>query len=182
MTSHCNVDVHFPNDQCGLATFHVLIGPFAYLLWRSIFSSLFPPPLLSTSYIFFVSIPPLLLYLYYYYFIEVQLINNIVLASGVQESESDINIYLHSFSYFFPYRSSQNIEQSSLCYYIQQAPVVVLYIVVCVYVNPKLPIYLPSPNPWGVQGSAVQIQRNMLPGKTVMQSIRSRRQKMLQNK
>ena len=36
-----------------------------------------------------------------YFFIEVELIYNVVLVSGIQQSDSD-QIYIYSFSYSFP--------------------------------------------------------------------------------
>ena len=53
-------------------------------------------------------------FLLFYFFIEVQLNYNVVLVSGVQQSDSVI--YSFSDSFFFPYRLLQNIEYSSLCY------------------------------------------------------------------
>ena len=49
------------------------------------------------------------------------MINNVVLVSGVQQSDSDIYIYIYIykralFQILFPYRLLQNIEYSSLCY------------------------------------------------------------------
>ena len=45
------------------------------------------------------------------------MINNVVLISGVQRSDSDIDIRLPTlFQVVFPFMVLQNIEQSSLCY------------------------------------------------------------------
>ena len=55
--------------------------------------------------------------------------------------------YIHSFSLFFPYKSLQSIEQSSLCYTVSlylAYLVYIQYVQQYVYVNPNLPIY-PSP-------------------------------------
>ena len=50
-------------------------------------------------------------------FIGVQLIYNVVLVSGVQQSESVIHIHISTlFKILFPHRSLKSIEQSSLCY------------------------------------------------------------------
>ena len=45
------------------------------------------------------------------------MINNVVLVSGVQQSDSVIHIHISIlFQILFPFRLLQNIEQSSLCY------------------------------------------------------------------
>ena len=45
------------------------------------------------------------------------MINNVVLVSGVQQSDSVINIHISIlFQILFPFRLLHNIEQSSLCY------------------------------------------------------------------
>ena len=90
-------------------------------------------------------------FLFYFIFIGVQLIYNVVLVSGVQQSESVIHIHISTlFQILFPYRSLQRIEQSSLCYTVGPYQLPILYTVVCtVYVNPNLPIYPFSPLiPW----------------------------------
>ena len=44
------------------------------------------------------------------------MINNVVLVSGVQQSNSVIRIHVYIlFQILFPFRLLQNIEQSSLC-------------------------------------------------------------------
>ena len=44
------------------------------------------------------------------------MINNVVLVSGVQQSDSVIHIHVSIlFQILFPFRLLQNIEQSSLC-------------------------------------------------------------------
>ena len=49
--------------------------------------------------------------------IGVELIYNVVLVSGVQQSASVIHIHIFIlFQILFPYRSLQSIEWSSLCY------------------------------------------------------------------
>ena len=45
-----------------------------------------------------------------------ELINNIVLVSGIQQSDSVIHVSI-LFQILFPFRLLQNIEQSSLCFY-----------------------------------------------------------------
>ena len=53
----------------------------------------------------------------FFLYIEVQLINNLVLVSGVQQSESVIHIHvLIHFQIFFKVTLLWNIEQSSLYY------------------------------------------------------------------
>ena len=60
---------------------------------------------------------------FFSFYMGEELINNVVLASGIQESdsviqESDSVIYTHVsilFQILFPFRLLQNIEQSSLC-------------------------------------------------------------------
>ena len=49
------------------------------------------------------------------FYIEVQLINNVVLLSGVQQSDSVIHVSIH-FQIFFQVRLLQNFEQSSPYY------------------------------------------------------------------
>ena len=45
------------------------------------------------------------------------MINNVVLVSGVQQSDSAIHIHVSIlFQILFPFRLLHNIEQSSLCY------------------------------------------------------------------
>ena len=45
------------------------------------------------------------------------MINNVVLVSAVQQSDSVIHIHVSIlFQILFPFRLLQNIEQSSLCY------------------------------------------------------------------
>ena len=45
------------------------------------------------------------------------MIDNVMLVSGVQQSDSVIHIYVPIlFQILFPFRLLQNIEQSSLCY------------------------------------------------------------------
>ena len=50
-----------------------------------------------------------------YFFIEVQLIYNVVLVSGVQQSHSDIYTHIYSFQILFHHRLSQGVDYSSLC-------------------------------------------------------------------
>ena len=65
------------------------------------------------------------------FFIEVELIYNVVLVSGVQQSNSVIYIYI-KFQILFPYRSLQNIEYSPLCSTVGPCWLSILYTVVCI--------------------------------------------------
>ena len=57
------------------------------------------------------------LFLNFLFYIGVELINNVVLASGLQQSDSAIHIHLSILlQILFPCRLLKNIEQSSLCY------------------------------------------------------------------
>ena len=57
------------------------------------------------------------LFFFFKSFIGVQLIYNVVLVLGVQQSESVIHIHISTlFQILFPHRPLQSIEQSFLCY------------------------------------------------------------------
>ena len=59
------------------------------------------------------------------------MINNVVLVSGVQQSDSVIHIHVSIlFQILFPFRLLQNIEQSSLCYTVGPCLVSILNIAV----------------------------------------------------
>ena len=84
--------------------------------------------------------------------IEVSLIYNVVLVSGVQQSDSVIHTYIYIsspslclslylslylsiyilFQILFSYRLLQDIEYSSLCYTVSLCWLSILYIVLCV--------------------------------------------------
>ena len=65
-------------------------------------------------------------------YIEVLLINNVVLVSGVQQSDSVIHIHVSIlFQVLFPLRLLQNIELSSLCYTVGPCWLSILGIAVC---------------------------------------------------
>ena len=69
------------------------------------------------------------------------MINNVVLVSGVQQSDSVIPMEVSFlFQILFPFRLLKNIEPSFLCYSVGPCWLSILYIV-CVYVNLKLLIY-----------------------------------------
>ena len=60
------------------------------------------------------------------------MINNVVLVSGVQQSDSVIHIHVSIlFQILFPFRLLENIEQSSLCYSVGPCWLSVLNPVVC---------------------------------------------------
>ena len=67
--------------------------------------------------------------------IGVQLLYNFVLVSVVQQSEFGICIHTSLlFWIYFPFRSPQSIEQSSLCYIVGSYQLSILYIVSIVYI------------------------------------------------
>ena len=66
------------------------------------------------------------------FYIGVQLIKNVVLVSGVQQSDSVIHIHVSiRFQILFPVRLLQNIEQNSLCYTAGPCWLSILNIAVC---------------------------------------------------
>ena len=72
-------------------------------------------------------------FFFFLLFIGVQLIYNVVLVSGVEQSESAIHIHISSlFQMLFPYQSLQSIEQSSLCSTVGPSQLSILYIVMCI--------------------------------------------------
>ena len=88
-----------------------------------------------------------LLFYIQFFLIGVQLIYNVVLISGVQQSESVIHIHISTLFFFqivFPYRPLHSIEFPVL--YSRFLLVNLFYIQQCVYVSPSLPIYAPPCN------------------------------------
>ena len=80
-------------------------------------------------------------------FIEEQLIYNVVLVSGVEQSEQVIPTYVSTLSQtLFPYRSLQSTEYSSLCYTVCPYQSSILYIVVCICQSPNLSLSPLSPS------------------------------------
>ena len=66
------------------------------------------------------------------FYIGVQLVNNVVLVSGVQQSDSVIHTHVPIlFQILFPIRLLQNIEQGSLCYTVGPCWLSILNIAVC---------------------------------------------------
>ena len=71
-------------------------------------------------------------FLKFLYYIEVQLINHVVLVSGVQQSDSVMHIHVSIlFQILFPFRLLQNIEQSSLCCTVGPCWLSILNVAVC---------------------------------------------------
>ena len=69
------------------------------------------------------------------FYIGVELINNVRIVAGVQQSDSVIYISI-LFQILFPFRLLQNIEQSSQCYTVGPCCLSILNMI---HVNPKLP-------------------------------------------
>ena len=69
------------------------------------------------------------------------MINNVVLVSGVLQSDSVVHIHV---SVLFPVRLLQNVEQSSLDYTVGPYWLFVLNIVVCISIPPPIfPLWYP---------------------------------------
>ena len=66
------------------------------------------------------------------FYIGLSLIYNVVLASGVQQSDSLMHISI-LFQILFPFRLLQNIKQRSLCYTVGPCWLTILYIYSSVY-------------------------------------------------
>ena len=82
-------------------------------------------------------------------FIEM-LINNVVLVSGVQQSDSVIHIHLYLFFFrFFSIIGCYKILSIVPCAIQQVLIGYLFYIQQCVYFNPKLLVYPSSPSPFG---------------------------------
>ena len=100
------------------------------------------------KYIFFL----FFIFVYFYlfiYFMGIQFLCNVVLVSIVQQSESAI--YLHTsplFQISFPFRSSQSLEYSSVCY--TGGSCYLFCIQQCIYVSPSLPIHPTPPYPCNI--------------------------------
>ena len=79
-------------------------------------------------------------------FIGVQLIYNVVLVSGVQQSNSLIHIHIFIlFKILFSCRLSQNTEQSFLCSTVGHYQLSILYIVLCICQSQSPSLSLPFP-------------------------------------
>ena len=75
------------------------------------------------------------------------MINNVMLVSGIQQSDSviHINVSIH-FQILFPFRLLQNTEQSSLCYTVGPCWLSILNIAVCTCQSQTANLS-PPPNP-----------------------------------
>ena len=86
-------------------------------------------------------------------YIGVYFINNVMLVSVVQQSDSVIHIHISIlFQTLFPFKLLHNIKQSSLCFTVGPCWFSILNTAVCtcVHVDPKLQISLsPLPFPSG---------------------------------
>ena len=71
-------------------------------------------------------------YFYFLFYIGIELISNVVLVSGVQQSDSVIHKYIYYFSDSFPYRLLRDIEYSSLCYTVGPRCFSILFTVMCI--------------------------------------------------
>ena len=67
-----------------------------------------------------------------FYKIEVSLTYNVVLISGVQQSDSVITYIYVLFNFIFHYGLSQDIEYSSLCYPEGPCHLSILYVIPCI--------------------------------------------------
>ena len=91
---------------------------------------------------------------FHYFFIEVQLTYNVVLVSGVEQSNSVyvcvcVCVCIHTYILFyiiFHYGLLQETEYSSLCYIVRTCCSSILHIQF-VSANPKL-LFYPSPTPF----------------------------------
>ena len=73
--------------------------------------------IMITGYYSFYTTKFFFLFFNFLFYIGVELINNVVLVSGVQQSDSVIHVHVSIlFQILFPIRLLHNIEQSSLCY------------------------------------------------------------------
>ena len=76
--------------------------------------------------------PSVFFFFYFLCYIGVELINYVVLVSGVQQSDSVTHMHVSIlFQILFPIRLLQNIEQSSLCYTVGPRWLSVVHITVC---------------------------------------------------
>ena len=75
---------------------------------------------------------------------------NVVLVSGIKQSDSVLHmyvcVYIYIFFSYFHYDLLQDIEYSSLCFTVEPCGLFILYIILCIF-SPKLPIH-PSPTPF----------------------------------
>ena len=75
--------------------------------------------------------------------------NNVVLVSGVQQSDPVIHIHVSIlFQILLPFRLLQNIEQCYLCYTLGPCCLSILNIAVCTYQSQTPSLSLPLPQPF----------------------------------
>ena len=77
------------------------------------------------------TVKPFFFILFFEIFMGIQLIYNVLLVLGIQQSESVIHIST-LLQVIFPYRLCHSDEQSCLCYTVGPYQLSVLYIVVCI--------------------------------------------------
>ena len=95
--------------------------------------------------------------------IGVELMSNVILVSGVEQSDSVIYIHVSMLSQIlFPFRL-RNIEQSSLCYPVGPCWLSILYILVCTCQSQSPNLSLPPTPRYGYQWKSVL---SALPGLT----------------
>ena len=122
-----------------LMSFNFISLTYIFLQIRSTFKSasrevLFSPLLFTDTSkpaaFFFVIHLIILFYFLLFIYIRVYLTDNVVIVSGVQQSDSVIHVSI-LFQIIFPFRLLHNIEQSSLCYTIGPCWLSILNISVC---------------------------------------------------
>ena len=95
--------------------------------------------------------PLLILFLFFkilFILFGVQLINNVVLVSGVQQSDLVIHIHVSILlQILFPFRLLHNMEQSSLCYTVGPCWLSILNIIACIYQSQTPNLSLPPTFP-----------------------------------
>ena len=108
----------------GELLFHSLLCTLSLVLVKALFVCKWQKPG-STGFILFY-------FLTFLFYIGVELINNVVLISGVQQSDSVIHIHVAIlFQILFPFRLLHNTEQSSLCNAVGPCWLSILNIAVC---------------------------------------------------
>ena len=87
--------------------------------------------------------------------------HNVVLVSGIQKSDSVINIHVSIlFQILFPFRLLQSIEQRSLWYTVGPCWLSILHIVVCICSSQAPDLSLPPTFPLGNHKFVFDICRN----------------------
>ena len=90
------------------------------------------------------------------------MINNVVLVSGVQQSDSIIHIHVSIlFQILFPFRLLQNIKQSSLCYTVGPCWLTILNITVYTCQSQTLNVLIKYIfKKWSLEKPAVHLHKN----------------------